>query len=150
MSITKSKLKKSDDIFVIENLPQEIQEENYLEVGVRPWGVYYVLEDKPQFKVKKIVVNPDQRLSLQSHKHRSEHWVTVSGTATVEIQNKGIAEADWTFDMPQNESCYISMNTKHRLANYGKIPLVIVEVQVGEYTGEDDIIRYEDDYKRKA
>lgn len=132
---------------VLKQVPAEAKEENYLEVGVRPWGVYYVLEDKPNYKVKKIVVNPENRLSLQSHKHRSEHWVVVSGTATVEIRNSEI-ELDWVNDLHPNESCYIKMNTKHRLANFGKIPLVIVEVQVGEYTGEDDIVRFEDDYSR--
>jgi mannose-1-phosphate guanylyltransferase len=132
---------------IIDSMPLEAQEENYLEVGVRPWGVYYVLEDKPNYKVKKIVVNAGHRLSLQSHKHRSEHWVVVSGTATVEIRN-GNNENEWVYDLHPNESCYIKMNNMHRLANYGKIPLVIVEVQVGEYTGEDDIQRYEDDYAR--
>lgn len=132
---------------VIERIPEDLKEDQYIEVGVRPWGVYYVLEDKPNFKVKKIVVTPNQRLSLQSHKHRSEHWVVVSGTAKVEIRN-GEDENKWLFDLPPNESCYIPMNTLHRLANYGKIPLVIIEVQVGEYTGEDDIERFEDDYQR--
>lgn len=132
---------------IIDSLPAGAKEEKYLEVGVRPWGVYYVLEDKPNYKVKKIVVNPDNRLSLQSHKHRSEHWVVVSGTATVEIRN-GIDDKEWIYDLHPNESCYIKIDTMHRLANYGKIPLVIVEVQVGEYTGEDDIIRFEDDYAR--
>lgn len=132
---------------LLQNVPQEAKEDNYIEVGVRPWGVYYVLEDKPNFKVKKIVVNSDQRLSLQSHKHRSEHWVVVSGTATVEVRNSEIAK-DWVFDLSPNKSTYIDMNVKHRLANYGRIPLVIIEVQVGEYTGEDDILRFEDDYAR--
>jgi len=131
----------------LENLPAEMKEDNYLEVGVRPWGVYYVLEDKPNYKVKKIVVNPGSRLSLQSHKHRSEHWIVVSGTATVEIRN-GSVESEWVYDIHPNESCFIKIDTMHRLANYGKIPLVLIEVQVGEYTGEDDITRYEDDYKR--
>lgn len=133
---------------IIESIPNEVKEENYLEVGVRPWGAYYVLEDKPNFKVKKIIVNDNCRLSLQSHKHRSEHWVTVSGTATVEIRKSKDNPEEWIFDMPPNESCFIPMNSQHRLANYGKIPLVIIEVQVGEYTGEDDITRFEDDYKR--
>jgi len=132
---------------IMQQVPADAKEENYLEVGIRPWGVYYVLEDKPNYKVKKIVVNPENRLSLQSHKHRSEHWVVVSGTATVEIRNSEI-ENEWVSDLHPNESCYIKMDTKHRLANYGKIPLVIVEVQVGEYTGEDDIVRFEDDYSR--
>ena len=132
---------------VIANLPSELKENEYLEVGVRPWGVYYVLEDKPNYKVKKIVVKPSQRLSLQSHKHRSEHWVVVSGTATVEIRKTEIVK-DWVFNLLPNESCYIPATKMHRLANDGMVPLVIVEVQVGEYTGEDDIQRYEDDYAR--
>ena len=136
-----------DDKKIIESLPLEIREDKYLEVGARPWGVYYVLEDKPNFKVKKIVVNPNNRLSLQSHKHRSEHWVVVSGTATVEVR-RGENENEWVMDIPPNQSTFIPMNCQHRLANYGKIPLVIIEVQVGEYTGEDDIERFEDDYNR--
>ena len=136
--------KKLDEILL--QIPQ-VNEENYLEVGVRPWGVYYVLEDKETFKVKKIVVNPDQRLSLQSHKHRSEHWVVVSGNATVEVRDCE-DEKEWVKNLNPNESTFIPLNCMHRLANYGKIPLVIVEVQVGEYTGEDDIERFEDDYSR--
>jgi mannose-1-phosphate guanylyltransferase len=135
------------DKAVISAIPADQQEQEYLEVGVRPWGIYYVLEDKSNFKVKKIVVNPGNRLSLQSHKHRSEHWVVVSGTGTVEIR-KSKEPQDWVFDMMPNESCYIPATKMHRLANYGKVPLVIIEVQVGEYTGEDDIERYEDDYNR--
>ncbi len=132
---------------ILSNIPETAKEEHYLEIGVRPWGAYYVLEDKPNFKVKKIVVNPDNRLSLQSHNHRSEHWIVVSGTAAVEVRI-GEDEKDWIQTLAPNESTFIPMNAQHRLANYGKIPLVIVEVQVGEYTGEDDITRYEDDYKR--
>lgn len=132
---------------VFENVPQEMREENYLEVGIRPWGVYYVLEDKDQYKVKKIVVNPGHRLSLQRHQHRSEHWVTVSGMATVEVHS-GEDQNKWKYTVPPNESCFIPMGCQHRLANFGKIPLVIIEIQVGEYTGEDDIERFEDDYSR--
>ncbi len=132
----------------LEKMPAAAIEENYLEVGVRPWGVYYVLEDKPSYKVKKILVNPGHRLSLQSHKHRSEHWVVVTGTASVEIRDNTKPETDWNFDLHPNESCYIKVDNIHRVANHGKIPLVFVEVQVGEYTGEDDIVRYEDDYAR--
>jgi mannose-1-phosphate guanylyltransferase len=138
---------KEQDKEIIDNLPPNIKEEKYLEVGARPWGVYYVLEDKPNFKVKKIVVNPNNRLSLQSHKHRSEHWVVVSGIATVEVR-KSKNEEDWITNLAPNQSTYIPLDCMHRLANYGKIPLVIVEVQVGEYTGEDDIERFEDDYDR--
>ncbi len=136
-----------EDQAILQNVPSELKEDQYLEVGVRPWGLYYVLEDKPNFKVKKIVVNSGSRLSLQSHKHRSEHWVVVSGTATVEVR-KNEVEKDWMFDLMPNESCYIPATKMHRLANFGKVPLVIIEVQVGEYTGEDDIERFEDDYSR--
>lgn len=136
-----------EDQAILQNVPTELREDQYLEVGVRPWGLYYVLEDKSNFKVKKIVVNSSCRLSLQSHKHRSEHWVVVSGTATVEVRKNEI-QKDWIFDLMPNESCYIPATKMHRLANYGKVPLVIIEVQVGEYTGEDDIERYEDDYSR--
>ena len=136
-----------EDQAILQNVPTELREDQYLEVGVRPWGLYYVLEDKSNFKVKKIVVNSSCRLSLQSHKHRSEHWVVVSGTATVEVRKNEI-QKEWIFDLMSNESCYIPATKMHRLANYGKVPLVIIEVQVGEYTGEDDIERYEDDYSR--
>ena len=95
-----------EDQAILQNVPKELKEDQYLEVGVRPWGLYYVLEDKPNFKVKKIVVNSDCRLSLQSHKHRSEHWVVVSGTATVEVR-KNELQKDWIFDLMPNESCYI-------------------------------------------
>ena len=143
----KVNVSSQEDEQVLQNLPQEFKEENYLEVGVRPWGIYYVLEDKPNFKVKKIVVNPGQRLSLQSHKHRAEHWIVVSGMATVEIRT-GEDETKWVNDVPPNESKFVPMGAMHRLSNQGKIPVIIVEVQVGEYTGEDDIERFEDDYSR--
>jgi mannose-1-phosphate guanylyltransferase len=137
-----------NDKKILNSIPADQKEIEYIEVGVRPWGLYYVLEDKPSFKVKKIVVNPGHRLSLQSHKHRSEHWIVVSGIASVEIR-KSSEPSQWVFDLLQNESCYIPATKMHRLANHGKVPLVLIEVQVGEYTGEDDIKRYEDDYSRK-
>jgi len=139
-------ISSDEDKAILENLPLELREDNYLEVGVRPWGVYYVLEDKPNFKVKKIVVNPSQRLSLQSHQHRAEHWVVVSGVATVEIRTG--EESKWVQNVLPNESRFVPMGAMHRLSNQGKIPVIIVEVQVGEYTGEDDIQRFEDDYNR--
>jgi mannose-1-phosphate guanylyltransferase len=86
-------------------------------------------------------VNPGERLSLQKHMHRSEHWVVVSGMATATIGEK-------TAYVRPNESIYLSAGTLHRLQNEGIKPLIIIEVQVGEYTGEDDIIRMDDDYKR--
>ena len=107
----------------------------------RPWGTYTVLEDTQGYKIKRIEVKPGKRLSLQKHFHRNEHWIVVSGTATVTVGDK-------EFLVRPNESTYIKMGEVHRLANDGKIPVILIEAQVGEYTGEDDIIRLEDDYKR--
>ncbi|CAA6819161.1 MAG: Mannose-1-phosphate guanylyltransferase (GDP) (EC [uncultured Sulfurovum sp.] len=111
--------------------------------GHRPWGTYTVLEDTDKYKIKRIVVNPGKRLSLQKHYHRNEHWVVVSGTATVRV-------GDETKLVRANESTYIKMGEVHRLSNEGKIPVVLIEAQVGEYMGEDDIVRIEDDYKREG
>jgi mannose-1-phosphate guanylyltransferase/mannose-6-phosphate isomerase len=108
----------------------------------RPWGSYSVLEeDENAFKIKRIVVQPGAKLSLQSHSHRSEHWVVVSGSATV-------TNGDQIITVQKNQSTYIPMGTLHRLENRGKIPLHIVEIQVGEYLGEDDIQRFDDNYGR--
>ncbi|MDX8377749.1 MAG: mannose-1-phosphate guanylyltransferase/mannose-6-phosphate isomerase [Mariprofundales bacterium] len=109
----------------------------------RPWGSFTVLEepDAAGYKMKRISVIPGASLSLQSHQHRSEHWVVVSGTATVTCGEK-------TFIVAKNQSTYIPIGEKHRLENRGKIPLNIIEVQVGDYLGEDDIERYEDRYGR--
>ncbi|MBR8463711.1 mannose-1-phosphate guanylyltransferase/mannose-6-phosphate isomerase [Campylobacter sp. faydin G-24] len=107
----------------------------------RPWGSYTVLEDGDGYKIKRIVVKPGKRLSLQKHFHRNEHWIVISGTATVTVDNN-------TFLLRENESTYIKMGEVHRLSNDGKIPAVLIEVQVGKYTGEDDIIRIEDDFNR--
>lgn len=108
----------------------------------RPWGSYTVLEEDPEgFKLKRIEVAPGARLSLQSHAHRSEHWVVVSGIATV-------TNGDQVITVHKNQSTYIPIGTKHRLENLGSEPLHIVEIQVGEYLGEDDIQRYEDNYGR--
>ncbi|MEA1916784.1 MAG: mannose-1-phosphate guanylyltransferase/mannose-6-phosphate isomerase [Campylobacterota bacterium] len=109
----------------------------------RPWGTYKILEDSDGYKIKKIVVKPGKRLSLQKHYHRNEHWIVVSGTATVTVGKE-------TTLVRPNESTYIKMGEIHRLENGGKIPLVIIEAQVGEYTGEDDIVRIEDDFKREG
>jgi mannose-1-phosphate guanylyltransferase len=107
----------------------------------RPWGTYTVLEDTPGYKIKRIVVRAGKRLSLQKHFHRNEHWIVVSGTATVTVGDK-------IFLVRPNESTYIRMGEIHRLENTGKIDLVLIEAQVGEYTGEDDIVRIDDDFKR--
>ncbi|MDR2080568.1 MAG: mannose-1-phosphate guanylyltransferase/mannose-6-phosphate isomerase [Campylobacteraceae bacterium] len=107
----------------------------------RPWGTYEVLEVGDGYKIKKIEVKPNKRLSLQKHFHRNEHWIVVSGTAKVTIN-------DSSFLVRENESTYIKAGDVHRLENPGKIPLVLIEAQVGKYTGEDDIVRIEDDFKR--
>ena len=107
----------------------------------RPWGTYEVLLDHDNYKIKRIVVKPGKRLSLQKHFHRNEHWIVVSGTATVTV-------GDEVKLIRPNESTYIKMGEVHRLENEGKIPVVLIEAQVGEYTGEDDIVRIEDDFKR--
>ena len=107
----------------------------------RPWGTYTILEDTPGYKIKRIEVKPGKRLSLQKHFHRNEHWIVVSGTATVTVGNE-------TRYVRPNESTYIKMGELHRLENEGKIPVVLIEAQVGEYTGEDDIVRVDDDFKR--
>lgn len=112
-------------------------------VGYRPWGSYTILEDSIGYKVKKIVVKPYKRLSLQSHKYRNEHWIVIQGEATININ-------DDEFILKQNESTYIKSNDKHRLSNETNKPLIIIEAQVGSYTGEDDIIRYEDDFHRNS
>lgn len=107
----------------------------------RPWGTYTVLEDTPGFKIKRIEVKPEGRLSLQKHFRRNEHWVVVSGSATVTIDEK-------TFILNQNESTYIKAGELHRLLNHTDKTIILIETQVGEYTGEDDIVRVEDDYQR--
>lgn len=109
--------------------------------GHRPWGTYTVLEEANGYKIKRIEVKPGKRLSLQKHFHRNEHWIVVSGTATVTV-------GDETRYVRPNESTYIKMGELHRLENEGKIPVVLIEAQVGEYTGEDDIVRVDDDFKR--
>jgi len=110
-------------------------------LAFRPWGSYEVLVNTEGYKVKRIIVKPGGRLSLQKHFHRNEHWIVVSGTATVTVDDKRCL-------VRPNESTYIKMGQTHRLENEGKIDLVMVEVQVGEYTGEDDIVRIDDIYNR--
>ena len=107
----------------------------------RPWGSYETITEGPRFQVKRIIVDPGERLSLQSHEHRSEHWVVVRGTAEVTIGDKVAI-------LEENESTFIPARTKHRLANAGKAPLELIEVQCGGYLGEDDIIRFDDEYGR--
>ncbi|MEM9780145.1 MAG: mannose-1-phosphate guanylyltransferase/mannose-6-phosphate isomerase [Pseudomonadota bacterium] len=107
----------------------------------RPWGSYESLARGERFQVKRITVNPGGILSLQSHMHRAEHWVVVSGFAEVTLNEE-------VHRLAENESIYIPLGAKHRMANPGKVPLVLIEVQSGGYLGEDDIKRYEDAYRR--
>jgi mannose-1-phosphate guanylyltransferase/mannose-6-phosphate isomerase len=107
----------------------------------RPWGYYQDIDLAPRYRVKRIVVKPGSELSLQKHFHRSEHWVVVKGTAEVTLNGT-------TRSVHENESVYIPIGSVHRLANPGKIPLELIEVQVGSYVGEDDIVRIEDSYGR--
>jgi mannose-1-phosphate guanylyltransferase len=107
----------------------------------RPWGTYTILEDSERYKIKRIVVKQGKRLSLQKHYHRSEHWIVVCGTAVVTIGGEEKL-------LRANESTYIPMGEVHRLENPGKIDLVLIEAQVGEFLGEDDIVRFEDDFSR--
>jgi mannose-1-phosphate guanylyltransferase len=108
----------------------------------RPWGTYTVLQETEGYKVKQISVHPGAKLSLQYHHHRSEHWIVVKGVATVTINES-------TFDLKENESTFIPKEAKHRLTNNQNTELIIIEAQVGNYLGEDDIVRLQDDYKRK-
>jgi mannose-1-phosphate guanylyltransferase/mannose-6-phosphate isomerase len=107
----------------------------------RPWGWYDSIDAGPRFQVKRIMVKPGAALSLQKHHHRAEHWIVVSGTAEVTCGDKKLL-------LSENQSTYIPLGEVHRLANPGKVPLEIIEVQSGSYLGEDDIVRFEDTYGR--
>ena len=107
----------------------------------RPWGTFEVLHEQKNFKVKILEVKPNESISLQYHRHRAEHWVVVEGTALVQIGNE-------EFILKPNESTYIPIQQKHRLSNPDTVPLKVVEVQSGDYLGEDDIVRLEDKYVR--
>ena len=110
---------------------------------LRPWGAYTVLQEGPGFKIKRIEVKPGAALSLQLHNRRSEHWVVVGGEARV-------TNGDRSYALRPNESTFIPVGTRHRLENLGTVPLLMIEVQCGEYVGEDDIVRFDDRYGRVA
>lgn len=112
-----------------------------LESDDRPWGSWHSLDVGEGYQIKRIHVSPSSRLSLQSHEHRSEHWVVIKGEATCEIDGSVSV-------VGLGDSVDIPLGAKHRLGNQGTEELIIVEVQLGDYTGEDDIRRYEDDYGR--
>ena len=107
----------------------------------RPWGNYTKINEGDRWKVKKIFVKPGEKLSLQLHHHRAEHWIVVNGTAAVEVDDEKLT-------LYENQSTYIPLGSKHRLSNPGKSPLILIEVQSGSYLGEDDIKRFEDSYGR--
>lgn len=132
-------VKKIVDILKQQQAPEHLE---HLTVQ-RPWGSYTVLEEGPGFKVKRVTVNPGGRLSLQMHHQRSEHWVVISGTARVTRDQEA-------FDLHVGESTAIPVKTQHRLENPGKETVHIIEVQNGPYLGEDDIVRFKDDYGRIA
>ena len=120
----------------------QITREEFVQVTEhRPWGSFTVLADEPDHKVKRIVVKPGQRLSLQRHKHRQEHWLIVSGEAVVTLDGNLVT-------IGPGQAVDIARGQVHRVENKGKEPLVFIEVQLGDYFGEDDIERLEDDYGR--
>ena len=131
---------------MVKNIVQKLKAKNINEgqnhsTIFRPWGNYQTIINKSRWQVKLIHVKPGEKLSLQMHHHRSEHWVVVDGTAKVELENK-------ISFLTENESIYIPLGAKHRLSNPGKIELTLIEVQSGSYVGEDDIVRFEDKYGR--
>jgi mannose-1-phosphate guanylyltransferase/mannose-6-phosphate isomerase len=136
---------RSQDVkHIVTQLQGSKREEHTLHRKVhRPWGWYDSIDEDERFKVKRIQVNPGASLSLQKHHHRAEHWVVVKGTA--EITN-----GDKTILLAENQSTYIPLGEVHRLANPGTTPLEIIEVQSGSYLGEDDIVRFEDNYGRDS
>jgi mannose-1-phosphate guanylyltransferase / mannose-6-phosphate isomerase len=128
---------------IVETLKQGDREEHLIHKTVeRPWGSYTVLEKGDRYKIKRVVLKPKAKLSLQLHRKRSEHWVVVAGVARVTREGE-------TYLAYTNESTYIPVNTKHRLENPEEVPLQIIEVQNGEYLEEDDIERFADDYGRQ-
>ncbi|MGE5369350.1 MAG: cupin domain-containing protein, partial [Chloroflexota bacterium] len=130
----------------VKQLVDRLKRENRREAGqhkriFRPWGYYQGIDEGQRYQVKRIVVKPGERLSLQKHFHRAEHWIVVRGTAEV-------SRDDEIHLVHENESIYLPIGCKHRLTNPGKIDLELIEVQTGSYLGEDDIVRFEDVYNR--
>jgi len=137
-----SKDKVQDVKAIVERLYKENRSEATLHREVyRPWGKYDGIDEGDRFQVKRITIRPGEGTSFQMHHHRSEHWVIVSGTAEVTCGDK-------TFLCAENQSAYIPQGSKHRIANPGKLPMEMIEVQTGCYLGEDDIVRFEDHYGR--
>ncbi len=130
----------------IKTVLNKLDKKGYKEINThrkiyRPWGSYTSLIEHQKWLVKSIEVNPGSKLSLQMHHHRTEHWIVVKGTAKVELDNK-------SFFLSENESTFIPLGSRHRLSNPGKMDLTLIEIQSGDYIGEDDIVRFKDDYGR--
>lgn len=135
-----------DHVQDVKNIVNRLKADGRQEISLhrrvyRPWGSYESLVVSDRFQVKRIIVNPGQRLSLQKHHHRAEHWIVVHGTAEVTCEDR-------VFMLGEDESTYIPLGHIHRLANPGRIPLELIEIQSGAYLGEDDIVRFEDQYGR--
>ena len=133
---------KSSTKTVVESKPLSFVHTSTPATEIRPWGSFTTLEEGAGYKIKRIEVNPGHRLSLQMHHHRSEHWIVVSGTAKVICGEREMI-------LSSSQSTYVPQCTSHRLENPGVIKLVLIEVQNGQYLGEDDIIRFSDDYARQ-
>ncbi len=137
-----SKSRAQDVKRIVDRLEEAGRSEHRMPVETyRPWGSFQTIDLGDRFQVKRIVVNPGEKLSLQMHHHRAEHWIVVRGTARV-------SRGDETFLLYENESTYIPIGTTHRLENPGRVPLHMIEVQSGSYLGEDDIVRFDDTYGR--
>ena len=139
---------RRNSIKSLKDLVKELEKQNFKEIKLnrkihRPWGHYVSLIEDKTWQVKRIEIKPKESLSLQMHKYRAEHWVVVDGSAKVEIDKK-------IFFLNKNESTYVPLGATHRLSNPGESPLILIEVQSGTYLGEDDIIRFEDKYRRKT
>lgn len=139
-----SDLEKSKNVkSIVQELKKQGRKEYKAHTTVyRPWGTYTVLEENKNTKIKRIVVYPGAKLSLQMHHHRSEHWIVVQGTAK-------IINGEQEIFLEENQSTYVAKTIPHRLENPGKVPLHIIEVQIGSYLEEDDIVRFDDDFGRK-
>jgi mannose-1-phosphate guanylyltransferase / mannose-6-phosphate isomerase len=138
-------LARSEDVkALVGELEKGARDERELHREVfRPWGSYDSIDAGERFQVKRLVVKPGAQLSLQLHNHRAEHWIVVQGVAR-------ITRGTDLFDLYPNQSTYIPLGVRHRIENPGKVPLHLIEVQSGDYLGEDDIVRFEDVYGREG
>ena len=139
---------RKNSIDSLKDIVKKLDNQNFKEIKMnrkihRPWGHYVSLIEDKTWQVKRIEIKPQESLSLQMHKYRSEHWIVVDGSAKVEIDSK-------IFFLQKNESTYVPLGATHRLSNPSEVPLILIEVQSGTYLGEDDIIRFEDKYRRKT